>query len=122
MHFTIFTLFTSFLLVNFFMFCLIFLVKQTNLYKHFSIYTFLCFIILCILRLTIAIEFPFTIELDSHHIMTTLQHSMRYVIFSFCVENIKIEICIKHILLTIWLVGSIIFTLKVFNLVRQFTD
>ena len=115
MNFTIFTLFTSFLWVNFFMFCLIFLVKQTNLYKHFSIYTFLCFIILCILRLTIVIEFPFTIELDSHYIMTTLQHSMRYVIFSFCVENIKIEICIKHILLTIWLVGSVLFTFKSFQ-------
>jgi len=88
--------------------------KKHAFYEYFSIYTLLTLIILCILKIFIVCEFPFTISIDSRKIMIAIQNILRYPIFSFN-TNITFSLCIGYIFVIFSLLGSIIFTFKNFS-------
>ena len=109
METNIFVVFTSFIWFNFFMVITILLRKNRAFYKYFSIHTILILIILCILKVFVVCEFPFTLSVDSTHIMTSIQSILKCHISH---KNTTFSLCIGHILIIFSLLGSIMFAYK----------
>lgn len=113
METNIFVVFTSFIWFNFFIVITILLRKKYAFYKYVSIYTLLMLVVLCILRVIVVYEFPFTLNIESTNIMTSIQSMLKCHIPLN--TNIAFNLCIGHILIIFSLLGSIIFAYRSFS-------
>jgi len=87
--------------------------KKRAFYKYFSIYTLLTLVILCILKVFIVCEFPFTLNIESTNIMTSIQSMLKCHIPLN--TNIAFNLRIGHILIIFSMLGSIIFAYRSFS-------
>lgn len=113
MEINTFSVFTSFIWFNFFMVITILLRKKRAFYKYFSVYTLLTLVVLCILKVFVVYEFPFTLNIESTNIMTSIQSILKCNIPIN--KNIAFNLCIGHILIIFSLLGSIIFAYRSFS-------
>lgn len=112
MDLTVFTVFTSFLWVNFFMILTIFFRKQHIFYQYFSLCSLLLVVVLCILKVFAIVEFPFTIVVNSTKVMTTLQKISSQIVFLINIGNIEYNISIGYAFVVLSLLGSVILVYK----------
>ena len=113
MEINTFSIFTSFIWFNFFMVITILVRKKRAFYKYFSVYTLLTLVVLCILKVFVVYEFPFTLNIESTNIMTSIQSILKCNIPIN--TNIVFNLCIGHILIIFSLLGSIIFAYRSFS-------
>jgi len=88
--------------------------KKNILYKKYSIYPLLLVIILCIAKIFIVVEFPFTINFDSTTVMPTLRRILNNTAFSFNLWNINFNISVFSTLIIFSLMTSVVIAFKKF--------
>ena len=102
MNFTFFTFVVAVIWVSIFAKVISCLRKRMMFFRYFSIYSLLLILLLCIMRLLLPIEFPYTRILDSENVLPMIYSFINKPLFHLGYFNI----CIVQILLTLWVSAS----------------
>lgn len=108
MYFTIFSLTLAILWTSIFIWLITPLRKRMFTLKYFSIYPLLALLLLCMARITLPAELPFTIVIDSTVFLPAIQTFFRKPIFTFGQINVNLNLISAFI----WITGAIIIILR----------
>lgn len=108
MELTVFTLLLSILWVSVFVKVISLLRNQMALLKTFSIYPLLIMLFLCLLRILLPIELPYTIPIKSKKILT----SVFRILYAPCIHIAGTNVTMLQILAAVWIFGAIIILVR----------
>lgn len=108
MQFTIFTLTMTVLWASIFIKLISSLRRQMTVLPYFSIYSLFLLLLLCMLRIILPVEFPFTAVITSKSVLPLIQKILYTPFFHYGYINLNLAFLIA----ITWIMGAIIIILK----------